>query len=276
MVRNNAASASVLAQWRSYPPARVYRCGSPEPSSKEELADALAKGHAGRRGYGGHFLLLNLAAAYAPRGGSNRTGSWFWNSTSTSSRCVALRRVTMLAKSVPGRTHGRVPRACPVICLSSLMAFSGQAAHLGAAETWLAGQARQDASRRRGAVKRQIGRTAPQVLRVPQILLLQLIDLNGGPVATRTPDLYRVKVDPAHWRGKTGPSPPAPDLIRPQASAGCRWLPARAQNMLKQRDLQVIETLCALILPQASPPGSFGPRETSMDPLKSRPASATR
>jgi hypothetical protein len=32
---------------------------------------------------------------------------------------------------------------------------------------------------------------------------------------------YRVKVDPAHRCGKTGPSPPAPDLIRPQASSRC-------------------------------------------------------
>ena len=49
--------------------------------------------------------------------------------------------------------------------------------------------------------------------------IFNLVD--GGPVATRTPDLYRVKVGPAHLRGEARPSPATADLIRPQNFFKC-------------------------------------------------------
>jgi len=87
----------------------------------------------------------------------------------------------------------------------------------------------------------------------------------GGPVATRTPDLYRVKVDPAHWRGNCGLPRRALDLIRPQATSKPRLSRLRWESLLKQRDLGPRESRDDLVCPKLATPSPFGPRGTSSE-----------
>jgi hypothetical protein len=58
-----------------------------------------------------------------------------------------------------------------------------------------------------------------------------------GPVATRTPERYRVKVGVRTGVAKTGPSPPALDLIRPQVPWQPRWLRQEGELRLQPQDL---------------------------------------
>ena len=82
-------------------------------------------------------------------------------------------------------------------------------------------------------------------------------------MATRTPDLYRVKVDSAHWRGEMRPATSGLDLVRPQVNAKPRPVPPGGESLLKQRDLGPPHFRGDLVCHPKPLPPPFGPRGTS-------------